>query len=66
MDDDYTQEDLQQDLTLMVKAGLLDIRIREDGEWVYVISDKAESMTEEERIEAIQQMQRDYEDGLFD
>lgn len=66
MDDDYTEHDLQHDLTLMVKAGLLDVRIREDGEWVYVVSDKVNSMTEEERVEAIEQMQRDYEAGLFD
>lgn len=49
MDDDYTTERLQEDIWRMVTIGLLDIAIRDDGEWVYSISHKAASMTAEER-----------------
>ena len=54
----YTKQDLQNDLALMVTKGLLDISMREDGEWVYSLSDKAAAMTEEEREEAIMEMNR--------
>jgi hypothetical protein len=53
----YTKKDLQDDLGLMVTKGLLDISIREDGEWVYSLSEKAAAMTEQEREEAIIEMQ---------
>ena len=52
-DKHYTKNDLIDDLALMVKAGLLDVRMREDGEWLYTISDAAKDMSEEEREEAI-------------
>jgi hypothetical protein len=61
-DDDYTKEDLSNDLAAMVKAGLLDIRIREDGEWVYVVTDKAAAMSEEEREQALLSMHDDVDD----
>lgn len=60
--DDYTPNDLTRDLALMVRAGLLEMHIREDGEWVYSISAKAAAMTEEEREEAIRQMAYDEDD----
>jgi hypothetical protein len=60
-DDDYTKEDLSNDLAAMVKAGLLDIRIREDGEWMYVVTEKAAAMSEEEREQALLRM---YDDEL--
>lgn len=55
-DDEYTTEDLIKDLAMMVKAGLLDVRIREDGQWLYGMSDAAAAMTDEEREEAIRRM----------
>lgn len=61
--DDYTADDLTRDLALMVKAGLLEMHIRDDGEWVYKVSAKAEAMSEEERELAIRQMvDDDYDD----
>jgi hypothetical protein len=54
----YTKQDLQDDLALMVTKGLLDISMREDGEWVYSLSDKAAAMTEEEREVAIIEMNK--------
>lgn len=61
MSDDYTKDDLSKDLAAMVKAGLLDIRMREDGEWVYVVTDRAAAMSEEEREEALLKMYEDDE-----
>lgn len=62
MSDDYTIDKLSKDLAAMVKAGLLDIRIREDGEWVYVVADRVAAMSEEEREEALLKMYEDDED----
>lgn len=66
MSDDYTKDELQNDLAIMVKAGLLDIRMREDGEWVYVISEAAAAMTEEEREKALNDMFLEYGDNPFE
>lgn len=49
----YTREELGRDLFLMVKAGLLDISIREDGAWLYAPSDKSRQMTHKEILEVI-------------
>jgi DNA-binding transcriptional ArsR family regulator len=62
MSDDYTIDKLSNDLSAMVKAGLLDIRMREDGEWVYVVADRVAAMSEEEREEALLKMYEDEED----
>ena len=62
MGDDYTIDKLSNDLSAMVKAGLLDIRMREDGEWVYVVADRVAAMSEEEREEALLKMYEDEED----
>jgi hypothetical protein len=62
MSDDYTIDRLSNDLSAMVKAGLLDIRMREDGEWVYVVADRVAAMSEEEREEALLKMYEDEED----
>jgi hypothetical protein len=56
----YEKEELTRDLTLMVKAGLLDIYMREDGEWVYKASDKSLQMTDEEKLEILDNLQ-DYD-----
>lgn len=53
MSDEYTREDLDDDLSLMVRAGLLDISMREDGVWLYSITEKAAKMTDQEKAEAI-------------
>jgi hypothetical protein len=44
----YTKEELQKDLYLMVRAGLLDIAMREDGEWLYKITDEAKNLSDDE------------------
>lgn len=57
----YSKEELAKDLSLMVKAELLDIYMREDGEWVYKVSDKSLLMTDEEKLKVLDNLQ-DYDD----
>jgi hypothetical protein len=53
---DYDKDDLQKDLYLMVKAGLLDINMREDGQWLYSASEASRNMTEEEKMAIISRL----------
>lgn len=62
MADDYCREDLSKDLFLMVKAGILEVNMREDGEWVYSVSEKGRNMTDEEKFEALMNLDS-YEDS---
>jgi hypothetical protein len=55
----YDKEDVVNDLYLMVKAGLVDIRIREDGEWVYSASEMSKTLTEEELNEILSNLSED-------
>jgi hypothetical protein len=48
--DGYSKEDLTRDLALMVSAGILDIHMREDGEWLYSVSPRIMAMSQEERV----------------
>ena len=45
----------------MVKAGLLDVSMREDGEWVYKVTDSALLLTEEEKSDVLNRLD-DYDD----
>jgi len=49
----YDKEDVVHDLYLMVKAGLVDIKIREDGEWVYSASEMSKTLTEEQLVQIL-------------
>jgi hypothetical protein len=62
MADEYRREDLSKDLFLMVKAGILDVNMREDGEWVYSVTEKGKSMTEDEKLEVLMNLGA-YEDS---
>jgi hypothetical protein len=53
-----SKEELTKDLAFMVKAGLLDVFMREDGQWVYVPTELGKSMTEE-RLTAILESEDD-------
>ena len=53
---DYTKDDLSRDLYLMVKAGLLEVSMREDGEWVYRPSEASLVMTDEEKTDIISRL----------
>jgi DNA-binding transcriptional regulator PaaX len=59
--DKYNKDDLSRDLFLMVKAGLLDVSMREDGEWVYKVSEAALLLTEEEKSDVLCRLD-DYDD----
>jgi hypothetical protein len=58
----YSKEELQKDLYLMVKAGLLDIAMREDGEWLYKLTDIAKDMSEDEKMRLLENMYDSEED----
>jgi DNA-binding transcriptional ArsR family regulator len=45
---EYTKEQVAQDLRLMYKAGLVDIKMREDGEWIYFATEYAKALSQEE------------------
>lgn len=47
-EEEYTKEQVAQDLMYMYKAGLVDIKMREDGQWVYFATDYAKSLRDEE------------------
>ncbi len=59
VDYQYDKEDVVNDLYLMVKAGLVDIRIREDGEWVYSASEMSKTLTEKELNEILSNLSED-------
>ena len=59
--DKYNKDDLSRDLFLMVKAGLLEVSMREDGEWVYKVTDSALLLTEEEKSDVLNRLD-DYDD----
>ncbi|MBV5279973.1 MAG: hypothetical protein J0651_01510 [Actinobacteria bacterium] len=59
--EDYTKDDLGRDLFLMVKAGLLDVSMREDGEWVYNVSESSLLLSETEKADIISRLD-DYDD----
>jgi hypothetical protein len=59
--ENYNKEDLSRDLFLMVKAGLLDVSMREDGEWVYNVSESSLLLSEAEKADIISRLD-DYDD----
>ena len=56
----YSREDLSDDLGAMVTAGILEINMREDGEWVYSVSERVKNMTDKEREEILLEILGDY------
>jgi hypothetical protein len=53
-------DDLHKDIWSLYRAGLIEAKMREDGEWIFNISDKAASMTEDELRNTVENMD-DYE-----
>lgn len=64
MTESYNRDDIANDLFLMVKAGLLEVHIREDGEWVYSPSQKSLAMSDEEKMTILENLS-DYEDEEY-
>lgn len=42
----YSEDELIQDINLLISLDLIDYRLREDGEWVYTITEKGRQMTD--------------------
>jgi hypothetical protein len=57
-----SQERLIQDLNILIKYGMVDYEIDDDGEWVYKPSEKALRMTQEEQIAYILSLPEDIND----
>jgi len=51
--ENYNREDLDKDLAFLVKQGLLDIFMREDGVWVYSPAEKSKEMSDEKIVGVI-------------
>jgi len=58
----YSREELSRDLFLMVKAGLLDMFMREDGEWVFSVSEKSKELSQEELSSVLDRLEDFAED----
>lgn len=48
MFEDYTKDDLLNDLNLLIKAELLEYHLTDDGNWVYKATEKAKTMSDED------------------
>lgn len=60
MSDEYTREDLHDDMEFLRKAGLIEvIGVNDDGEWLWAATEKSKNITEEE-------LRRLMEDGQID
>ena len=47
-EEQYAKQQVAQDLMYMYKLGLVDIRMREDGQWVYFATEYAKSLSDEQ------------------
>lgn len=56
MNEDYTSDDLSNDLHRLVKAGLIEVFIREDGEWIYTVNPDKANLSDEEKRALIEQV----------
>ena len=60
MSEEYTFEELQDDLNALVEVGLIEVGgIREDGQWLYKVSEKAMGMTQDEITRLIESTNKD-------
>lgn len=55
---DYTKDDLLVDLNLLIKNGLIEYRLNEDGQWVYRITEEARAMSDDEITTLINNMDK--------
>lgn len=60
----HDKDEVSDALALLVKYGLLDAFMREDGEWLYGLSTQAMLMSEDEKMNAlVQAFEADEENG---
>jgi hypothetical protein len=51
MEDEYTPEDLHDDMEFLRKAGLIEvIGVNPDGQWLWAATEKSKTMTQEELL----------------
>jgi len=50
---EYSMDELGEDLRLLIKAGLVDISIKENGDWVYRAVDGVSDISTEQILAAI-------------
>jgi DNA-binding transcriptional ArsR family regulator len=61
-EEEQNRQQVQQDLMLMYKAGLIDVRMREDGQWVYFATDYSKSLSDEELNEILENLHLNYDE----
>ena len=60
-DESFIKGQVDQDLMLMYKAGLVDVKMREDGQWVYFATDYAKSLSDEQLNEIFENMSSQFD-----
>ena len=51
MEDEYTDDDLHDDMEFLRKAGLIEvIGVNPDGQWLWAVTEKSKTMTQEELL----------------
>jgi hypothetical protein len=56
---EFTKENVAKELANLVKAGLVDVSMREDGEWIYSLSEFAKTLDEQQTLEIINQIDQE-------
>jgi hypothetical protein len=60
MEDEYTPEDLHDDMEFLRKAGLIEvIGVNPDGQWLWAATEKSKTMTQEELLRLMEEDQID-------
>jgi hypothetical protein len=60
MDDEYTKDDLHNDMEFLRKAGLIEvIGVTEDGQWLWAATEKSKTMTQEELLRIMEEEELD-------
>jgi hypothetical protein len=47
-EEESAKQQVIQDLQLMYKVGLVDVKMREDGEWIYFATEYAKSLSQDQ------------------
>jgi hypothetical protein len=60
MEDEYTPEDLHDDMEFLRKAGLIEvIGVNPDGQWLWAATEKSKNMSQEELLRLMEEDQID-------
>lgn len=64
-EEEYAKQQVAQDLMYMYKLGLVDIRMREDGQWVYFATDYAKSLSDDQLNAIFEDTSLDHEEDYI-